>query len=59
MQNLQPGLMKIDQSAFVRDFIQEEGISDCNLVNILMKVGNFIDMQEVDDYKNVDLKTYQ
>lgn len=51
--------MKIDQSAFIRDLIEEEGMSDCNSVNIPMKAGNFIDMPEADDHEEADLKTYQ
>lgn len=34
--------MKIDQSAFIRDLIKDEGMQDCNLVSTPMKAGNFI-----------------
>lgn len=51
--------LKIDQSAFIRDLVEEEGLSGCNPTSIPMKAGNFIDMQEEDDYEEADLKTYQ
>lgn len=51
--------MKIDESAFIRDLIEKEGMSDCNSVNILIKSGHFINIPEVDIYKKTDLKTYQ
>lgn len=57
--DLQAGTMKIDQSAFIRDLIEEESMSDCNSVNIPMKAGNFIDIPEADNYEEADLKTYQ
>lgn len=51
--------LKIDQSAFIHDLAEEEGIRDCNPVNTPMKTGNFIEMQGKDDYEEVDLKVYQ
>lgn len=50
--------LKIDQSAFIRELVEEEGMRDCNLVSTPMKAGNFIEMQN-DDYEEVDLKVYQ
>lgn len=54
-----PSTLKIDQSAFIRDLVEEEGMRDCNPVNTPMKTGNFIEMQGEDDYEEVDLKVYQ
>lgn len=54
-----PSIIKIDQSAFIRDLIKEEGMQDYNSVDTPIKIGNFIEMSGKDDYKKVDLKTYQ
>ena len=51
--------MKIDQSAFIRDLVEEEGMRDCHPVSTPMKAGNYIEMQGEDDYEEVDLKIYQ
>lgn len=51
--------MKIDQSAFIRDLVEDEGMRDCNPVSTPMKAGNFIDMQREDDYEEVNLKICQ
>lgn len=51
--------MKIDQSAFIRDLVMEENLSDCNANVALMKAGSAIDMTKADDYKEEDLHTYQ
>ena len=53
------GTMKIDQSAFVRDLVLEEGLTDCNANVIPMKAGSAIDMSDPEDYEEVDLHTYQ
>lgn len=34
-------------------------MNDYSLINIPIKVGNFINMQKVDNYKEIDLKIYQ
>ena len=54
-----PSMIKIDQSAFIRDLIEDKGMQDCNPVSMPMKAGNFIKMQGEDDYEEVDLKVYQ
>lgn len=51
-------IIKIDQLTFIRDLIEEEGIQDYNPVNTPMKAGNFIEMQDEDDYKKVNPKMY-
>ena len=53
------GTLKIDQSAFVRDLVLEEGLTDCNANVIPMKAGSAIDMSDPEDYEEVDLHTYQ
>lgn len=57
--DLEAKKLKIDKSAFIQDLVDEEGLSNGNSTNIPMKAGSFINMQEDDDYKEVDLKTYQ
>lgn len=52
-------MLKIDQSAFICDLVEEEGMQDCNPVNTSMKTGNFIEMQDKDNYEEVNLKVYQ
>lgn len=51
--------MKIDQSAFIRDLVIEEGLTECNANVIPMKAGSVIEMTEPEDYKEADLRTYQ
>ena len=57
--DLDTGTLKIDQSAFIRNLLESENMTDCNSVNIPMKVGCFIDMQELGDYKEAEIKPYQ
>lgn len=52
-------MLKIDQFTFIRDFVNEESMKNYNLVNIPIKTDNFINMQEVNDYKEINLKAYQ
>lgn len=49
------GTMKIDQSAFIRDLVIEEGLTDCNAPVILMKAGSAIEMLDPDDYEETEL----
>lgn len=55
--NLELSTLKIDQSAFIHNFVEEKGMQHCNSVTILMKTGNFIELPE-DNYKEIDLKVY-
>ena len=57
--DLVAGTLKIDQSAFVRDLLEEEDLVDCNSVSIPMKAGSVIEMNDADDYEETDLKAYQ
>lgn len=57
--NWDAATLKIDQSAFIRDLLEEENLTDCNAINIPMKAGSFIEMHEEDDYKEADIKIYQ
>ena len=51
--------MKIDQSAFIRDLVIEEGLTECNANVIPMKAGSAIEMLDPDDYDETDLHGYQ
>lgn len=51
-------MLKINQSAFIRDLINEESIKYYNLINISMKISNFINIKEADNYKKADLEIY-
>ena len=45
------GTMEIHQSAFIRDLVIEERLTDCNANVIPMKAGSSIQMTDVEDYK--------
>ncbi len=51
--------MKIDQSAFIRDLVIEEGLTDCNANVIAMKAGSAIEMTDPEDYEETELQEYQ
>lgn len=51
-------MLKINQSAFIRNLVKEENLSYCNATKIPMKARSFLDMLEKDDYKETNLKTY-
>ena len=53
------GTMKIHQSAFIRDLVIEERLTDCNANVIPMKAGSSIEMTDLEDYEKTDLRTYQ
>ena len=47
--------IKINQSAFIRDFVIEKKLIDCNANVIPMKVGSAIKMNDSEDYKETKL----
>lgn len=51
--------IKIDQLIFIHNLVEEEIMQDYNLISISMKVGNFIKMQDKNEYKEIYLKVYQ
>ena len=51
-------IMKIDQSAFIRDLVIEEGLTECIANIIPMKVGSVIGMIDPDNYNETDLHGY-
>lgn len=52
-------IMKIDQSAFIRDLLIKEGLTDCNANIILMKTGSAIKMSKLDNYDKINNHIYQ
>lgn len=53
------GIIKIDQLAFVQDLVIKKRLTKYNANVILITAGSFIDMSDLEDYKEVDLQTYQ
>ena len=51
--------MKINQSAFIRDLVIKESLTNCNVNIIPMKAGLAINMPDADDYKETELLKYQ
>ncbi len=51
--------MKIDHSVFIRDFVIEGGLTECNANVIHMKAGSAIEMTEPEDYEETDLHMYK
>lgn len=51
--------MKIDQSAFIRDLIIDEGLTYCNAKIIVIKPDSSIDMTIFNNYEAADLNIYQ
>lgn len=52
-------IMKLDQSAFIRDLIIKKSLSNYNSNLVPMKAGFAIDMTKADDNKEEDLHMYQ
>ena len=52
-------MMKIHQSAFIRDLVIKEGLTNYNANVIPIKAGSSIEMSEPEDYKEVNLHMYQ
>ena len=53
------GTMKIDQSAFIRNLVIKEDLTNCNTSIILIKAGLSIKMLDLDDNKETDFHEYQ
>lgn len=58
-QNIEKGTLKIDQSAYIRDLLEEENLDDCKAVSTPMRDGSIIDMGEHDYYEKAELRPYQ
>lgn len=51
--------LRISQSAYIKDLLEEEKLIDCNTPIIPMKAGSVIEMSEPDDYNKANLMMYQ
>ena len=51
--------LRIDQSAFICDFLESENMTNYNSINIPMKARCFIDIQKPGDYEEAKIKPYQ
>ena len=52
-------ILEIDQFTLIHNLIKSPGMRDWISVNKPMKTDNFIEIENRDDYEDVDLKTYQ
>ena len=57
--NLSTRTIRVSQSAYIRDLLEEENLTNCNAPTIPMKAGSFIEMNEPDDYDEADSGDYQ
>ena len=53
--NIKAGTMMINQSAFVKDFIIEKRLIECNTNIIPMKAGLAIKMSDLENYNKIDI----
>ncbi len=51
--------IRVSQSAYIRDLLEEENLTNCNASIIPIKTGSAIEMNEPDDYNEADLGEYQ
>lgn len=57
--DLETANLKIDQSAFIRDLLEEKDLAGWNSVNIPMKAESIIEMNNANNYKKTDIEAYQ
>lgn len=53
------GTLKIDQLAFIQDLVIEERLTKCNANVMPIKAGSSIEMSDLEDYEEANLRTYQ
>ena len=58
-QDIAAETMKIDLSAFIKDLVIEEGLTNCNATIISIKAGLAIDMPNANNYEETELLEYQ
>ena len=51
--------MKVDQSAFIYNLLEEENLNDYNSMSTPMKASKFIKIQGENNYKKAEIKEYQ
>lgn len=52
-------ILKICQSAYIKNFLEEENFTNCNAPTIPIKAGLTIEMNKPDDYNKTNLAMYQ
>lgn len=52
-------IIKVDQPVFIQDLVIETRPTNCNTNVISMKANSSIDMSDLENYKEVNLYTYQ
>lgn len=57
--DLKVAILKIDQSAFIRDLLDEKNLVKCNFIKISMKTGSVIKINDMTNYEETDIKAYQ
>ena len=51
--------LTLNQASYVEEVLQEEGMQDCSPVEVLMKPGSFITLDEAGDSDEASLKNLQ
>lgn len=56
--DLEARTLKIDQSIFIQDLLKSENMTNCNFINIPIKISYFIKMSKYNDYEESKIKSY-
>ena len=51
--------LQIDQKAYIQTILEEEGMTNCQLILISIKSGFFITLDEPGDEEKIDMQAYQ
>lgn len=51
--------LQIDQFAFIQDLLKSKNIIDCNSISIFIKSSCFIKMSKYNNYKKIEIISYQ
>lgn len=58
IRDLRTQTLKINQSAFIHNFVIKEGLTNGNSIVISIKTGSAIKINKYDDYKEIKIKLY-
>lgn len=58
-QDLQAGILKIDQKGYIQDFLKSKGMSSCHSTVLPMKAGSTFALDQVGDHLQANLVAYQ
>lgn len=59
IRKLEVTTLKIDQSAFMTDLLEEKNLARCNSVKIPIKADSIIEIIDANDYEETNIKVYQ